>query len=163
MAKKPVDDDLAKENARLIADLKTAQEELVGMKAAALLAEGTKSTAEAQNTITVEEADDPFAPQPSTTYQPATPSRVRRDSGNNMTLEGTLESLRIQTEQLLEVHDDIQAENDRFRKKMSLAASPRNTPRRHGKKKSLDNRGLGIERTGMERSSHSSPLTRAAS
>ena len=41
------------------------------------------------------------------------------EMGDKMTLEGTLESLRVQTEQLLEVQDDIMAENRRFGAKLS--------------------------------------------
>jgi len=45
-----------------------------------------------------------------------------------LTLEGTLESIRVQTEQLLEINDDFIAEQKRWSKRLSMTRSNRSTP-----------------------------------
>ena len=74
------------------------------------------------STTTIE---DPFVGSPPhhRNAEPASPP---------MSLEDTLESLRVQTEQLLEVHDDILAENKRWSHRLSGLRSNRNTPVRSG-------------------------------
>ncbi|KAK5167009.1 uncharacterized protein LTR77_007738 [Saxophila tyrrhenica] len=55
---------------------------------------------------------------------PTTPlGEARQDSG--LTLEGTIASLQVQAAQLLEAQDDIQAENERFKRRMASARKPR--------------------------------------
>ena len=76
--------------------------------------------------------EDPFAPRQSDTagepdsFISTTPERPNDDEPK-FSLEGTLESLRVQAEQLLEVQDDIIAENRRFSRKLAMR-SQRNTP-----------------------------------
>ena len=77
------------------------------------LTETRPSTAEAQT-------DSPSAStrpslSPSATFRrPKRLSMTRGDSSSGLTLEGTLESIRLQTEQLLELNDDFIAERRRW-------------------------------------------------
>merc|ERR1712070_67713 len=79
-----------------------------------------------------EEADDPFASPSIRAHRSAVsggPSAAHssylNDEDNGMSLEGTLESIRVQTEQLLEINDDFAAEQRRWSQRLSLSRSQR--------------------------------------
>ncbi|KAK3072991.1 hypothetical protein LTR53_005803 [Teratosphaeriaceae sp. CCFEE 6253] len=76
------------------------------------------------------DSDDPFAPRSASVPVPTTPLQKAAGHcpaseqgwhGNSpMTLEGTLESIRVQTEQLLEINDDFLAEQRRWSRRLGL-------------------------------------------
>lgn len=130
----PTREALEEENAKLFASLAAAQEELAVLRALPASEEEDRSPPQQ---IVKEEPrlEDPFAPQPPR-HQPnesnghslsISPDSTKYSS-TQMTLEGTLESLRVQTEQLLEVQDDILADNRRFSQKLGGLRSQRNSP-----------------------------------
>jgi hypothetical protein len=118
---------LEKENTRLLNALKAAHEEVEALKAAAAL---QRKAADESSLVKETSIEDPFAPQPAIdepdSFISTTPDRPNDDEPK-LSLEGTLESLRVQAEQLLEVQDDIMAENRRFSRKLAMR-SQRNSP-----------------------------------
>ncbi|KAK5135802.1 hypothetical protein LTR08_004629 [Meristemomyces frigidus] len=130
---------LEKENAGLVAALHAAQAELAAFK--------TPVTPPKQQQIVQRRPaspmpdreqrpqappayynEDPFAPHTNGHHVSRSSSRSEWDG--NMTLEGTLESIRVQTEQLLEINDDFIAEQRRWSRKLSATRSQRNSPMR---------------------------------
>ncbi|KAK4579861.1 hypothetical protein LTR86_000062 [Recurvomyces mirabilis] len=80
-----------------------------------------------------------FSPRNSTTFSPSSPSKWREAP---MTLEGTLESIRVQTEQLLEINEDFITEQRRWGRRRSGGGGG---GRSLGGRRSLGGgRGLGI-------------------
>ncbi|KAK4976810.1 hypothetical protein LTR42_002855 [Elasticomyces elasticus] len=78
--------------------------------------------------------EDPFAPRMNGTMIQTSPQRENNNnttwaarSPTHVTLEGTLASLRVQTEQLLEINDDFVAEQKRWDMRLGL---PRSSPLR---------------------------------
>ena len=71
---------------------------------------------------------DPFLQPAAATTSISTENAISNGIGEwdgKMTLEGTLESLRIQTEQLMELNDDFISESRRWSKRLSAAGSCR--------------------------------------
>ena len=128
---------LEKENAKLLTALKAAHDELESLKAAAALQGKAVEAPPSRDLVKETSIDDPFAPKPNlapgTIEEPdsfisKTPE-LPNDDEPKLSLEGTLESLRVQAEQLLEVQDDIMAENRRFSRKLAMR-SQRSSPLR---------------------------------
>ena len=131
---------LRRENQRLLTELRAAEAEVGALRASLLSSTGsakrglnlTLSTVGAVDAEVVKssaELEDPFAPSSDTQLDDSTLLRdleVDEEEDDdpwdgNMTLEGTLECLRVQTEQLLEVHDDFLAENRSWSQQLKLA------------------------------------------
>jgi hypothetical protein len=80
------------------------------------------STSGAQTTTPSASARPPLSPS-ATFRRPKRLSITRGSSSSGLTLEGTLESIRLQTEQLLELNDDFIAERTRWSSRLSHARS----------------------------------------
>ncbi|KAK3659785.1 hypothetical protein LTR56_001149 [Elasticomyces elasticus] len=126
---------LAKENSRLKEELTKVEGELEALKSAPAVtgqSHGSHSPPPAYHNGEIEDDDDPFAPRMNGTTMQTSP--LRENNNNNDTsraahspthvsLEGTLASLRVQTEQLLEINDDFVAEQKRWNRKLGLPRS----------------------------------------
>jgi hypothetical protein len=80
------------------------------------------STSGAQTITPSASARPPLSPS-ATFRRPKRLSITRGSSSSGLTLEGTLESIRLQTEQLLELNDDFIAERTRWSSRLSHARS----------------------------------------
>jgi len=135
--------ELEKENAELVAALRSAKNELKALKSSR--ERSVKGESAGRSPKHVHDGDDPFA-----LHMGNRSPRQSRDNvyktgewDGSMTLEGTLESIRVQTEQLLEINDDFIADQRRWSLRMGRTRSDRSTPLR----------GYGSSPRGPERSS----------
>lgn len=163
-SKAPKMNTLQKENEKLVEQLREAMEEIVTLKARSAKPPKASQAVEEAVEEEQEEAkdliasttdiDDPFttpgrrstdasARRPRRDSVPRQPSQKSSPALPQVTLEGTLESLRVQTEQLLEVNDDIMAESRRWSRRLSGLRSSR---RSKGSRSS----GVGMSSPGWE-------------
>lgn len=124
--KRPNVKHLERENAELLAQLRAAQDELVVLKAPpAPQPQSREAPSAARPAYHI---GDPFAPHTNGHHiSPHTNGHTNGDWDGKMTLEGTLESIRVQTEQLLEINDDFIAEQRRWSRNLGTTRSQRSS------------------------------------
>ncbi|KAI6897173.1 hypothetical protein KC334_g10483 [Hortaea werneckii] len=135
---------LESQNKDLFSALQAAQREVAEMKSSPFSSHRRENLRKAfphpedDDDGDEEAAEDPFAspsirahrsPVPTASATTAAPaaahSSYSNDHDNGMSLEGTLESIRVQTEQLLEINEDFAAEQRRWSQRLSLSRSQR--------------------------------------
>ena len=129
---------LEQDNADLKAALSAAQEEIAALKQSTVRQLRSRLTKRPSNELA--NGSDPFAPAKTNGFM-SLEDRTQQENNGQLSLEGTLESIRVQTEQLLEINDDFLAEQRRWSSRLSVRRSNYNSP--YG---------------GLRRSSRSSPM-----
>jgi hypothetical protein len=116
---------LQKENGALRMALRAVQDELISGKTPNVPLEDAHEAPE--SAFSQAPTDDPFrSPTTTTTHGEGASAfggsrnEEYEDDEGRLTLEGTLESIRIQTEQLLEINDDFMAEQRRWSGRLGL-------------------------------------------
>ncbi|KAI6983207.1 hypothetical protein KC355_g10879 [Hortaea werneckii] len=134
--------ELESQNKDLFSALQAAQREVAEMKSSPFSSHRRENLRKAfphpedEDDYDEEPAGDPFAspsiranrspiPTAGTAAPAAHSASISNDHDNGLSLEGTLESIRVQTEQLLEINDDFAAEQRRWSQRLSLSRSQR--------------------------------------
>lgn len=115
---------LREDNAILRSALRNHHDEFIALQQGASSAAGLAGT-QSQGSLA-----DPFrSPSPDEDMLPGM-MMGDSDAHNGLTLEGTLESLRIQTEQLIELNEDFQADQRRWSGRLGLGQGTYSVPLR---------------------------------
>lgn len=126
---------LEDENAGLHAALRASQAELAHLRSSPTSFRQSRGTPFSPTHHRPSSFDDPFASPSALAARRPLPSTEAYGAGekteSGLSLEGTLESIRVQTEQLLEINDDFLAEQRRWSTRLGGSRSQRATPYRH--------------------------------